>query len=288
MVQQALVYLFLLHCLSTTPVAAFDERRLAPSLRGTPFARELTQNSPSAAEATAREAQCVLIPHTDLMGNDLLSSNRSKPLPQPCASPAACCEMCATKPAVKEPKGTCNAWSFNHESKTCWMKSQASAHPRKCDDTSGVLRPQRLPTEYLEVPLDHTDTKNPKRHRIRYWVANSSWAGDKNAPLVLKMPSEGGTGPSYNSVDNLTASLGGLEVRVEHRFFGESIPNNDSTTANLKFLSVEQNLADMVSLVKHVQIQLGLSGPVIASGGSYSVRKATQCNPHAMRVELLA
>jgi hypothetical protein len=271
----ALTLFMLLRSPSAT---AFDEQRLAPSLRGTPFASELLGGSspPGGGEhetsvLLAVGPQCALIPHTDLMGNDLLSSNTSKPLPQPCDSPAACCAMCATKLEATEPKGHCNAWSFNHGSKTCWMKSRTSAHPRNCSDTSGVLRPQPLPTEYLEVPLDHSDPSNPKRHRIRYWVANSSWNGEKGAPLVLNMPSEGGTGPSLNVVNNLTATLGGLEVRTEHRFFGESVPNNDSTTANLRFLSVEQNLADLVSLVQHIRVQLGLTGPVVASGGSYSV-----------------
>jgi hypothetical protein len=121
-----------------------------------------------------------------------------------------------------------------------------------------------------QVPLDHEHPANGKRHRIRYWVANASWSGDRAAPLVLDMPGEGGTGPSLNHVDNLTASLGGIEVRTEHRFFGESVPGNDSTPANLKYLSVEQNLADLVSLVAHVKSERGLTGPVVASGGSYS------------------
>ena len=265
--------------------ASFDESRLAPSLRETPFASELLAqhrgrpDDGAGSEAPAAGAQCILIPHTDLMGNDLLSSNTSKPLPQPCDSPAACCDMCTNKRETTEPKGTCHAWSFNHGSKTCWMKSKTSANPRNCSDTSGVLRPQPLPTQYLEVPLDHSDPTNPKRHRIRYWVANASWNGDKGAPLVLDMPGEGGTGPSLNVVGNLTATLGALEVRTEHRFFGQSVPSNDSTTDNLKYLSVEQNLADLVSLVKHVKVQLGLSGPVVASGGSYSVRSCLSFEP---------
>ena len=40
----------------------------------------------------------------------------------------------------------------------------------------------------------------------------------------------------------------------------ESVPDNTSTTANLAFLSVEQNLADMVALIKHVKKSLGLTG----------------------------
>ena len=94
--------------------AAFH--RVAPSLRGTPFAAELAAQAAAAgagrqleaqqaASGTTHAAQCALILHTDLMGNDLLSSETSKPLPQPCPSPAACCDMCSAHDPHAEPKG---------------------------------------------------------------------------------------------------------------------------------------------------------------------------------------
>ena len=132
--------------------------------------------------------------------------------------------------------------------------------------------PKPLPTQYLEVPLDHAHPEDPRRHRIRYWVVNASWDGSPNAPLHLGMPSEGGCGPSYNFADNITATFRGLGVHTEHRFFGESVPGNESSVENLAFLSVDQNLADLVALVGHVKEQMGLhkDAPVIAEGGSYS------------------
>ena len=80
-----------------------------------------------------------MVPRTDLMGNDLLASNTSKPLPQPCPSPEACCAMCSAHDPASEPKGRCGAWSWNLQSKTCWMKTKMSDNPRTCTDTSGVL-----------------------------------------------------------------------------------------------------------------------------------------------------
>jgi hypothetical protein len=146
-------------------------------------------------------------------------------------------------------------------------------------ELEGVVRPPlsspkpvRVETRHLSVPLDHAHPEDPRRHQIRYWLVNASWDGSASAPLVVVMPSEGAASPPLNHADNLTASLRGLQLHCEHRFFGQSVPGNESTVENLAFLSVEQNLADIVALVKHVKQQMGLSlrAPVIAEGGSYS------------------
>ena len=128
----------------------------------------------------------------------------------------------------------------------------------------------KCPTRYLHVPLDHFDPENPKQLKMRYWVINASWDGSPAAPLVLDMPGEGGSSPALNIPTNITATFRGVQVATEHRFFGDTVPGNESTVANLAFLSVEQNLADLVALVSHVKAELGLTGPVIAQGGSYS------------------
>ena len=57
-------------------------------------------------------AQCALTEGYDFNGNDLLGPS-GKPQPQPVADPAACCELCATKPTQQQPRGNCSAWSFS-------------------------------------------------------------------------------------------------------------------------------------------------------------------------------
>jgi hypothetical protein len=121
-------------------------RALAPLLVARimlPFA--VTAATIQALAPTTAQPQCLHIPKTDLMGNDLLSSNTSKPLPQPCPSPAACCAMCGAHDPNAEPKGVCRAWSWNLQSKTCWMKTERGDRPRSCTDTSGVLNSSAPP-----------------------------------------------------------------------------------------------------------------------------------------------
>lgn len=47
-----------------------------------------------------------------------------------------------------------------------------------------------------------------------------------------------------------------LLVNVEHRFYGQSYPTLDMTTANLKYLSSEQGLADLARVITQVKTDL--------------------------------
>ena len=76
----------------------------------------------AAQAASGSAAQCALILGHDLYGNDLLGP-AGKPLPLPVSGPAECCDKCSTKAVGAEPKGRCAAWSYNHGTSTCWMKT---------------------------------------------------------------------------------------------------------------------------------------------------------------------
>lgn len=99
----------------------------------------LRSNSPVFA------AQCSLILGHDLYGNDLLGPDK-KPAPQNVSGPAECCDLCSTKPEHTIPQGKCKAWSYNHGTSTCWMKtghgSKIGCVPNELcpnGDTSGVV-----------------------------------------------------------------------------------------------------------------------------------------------------
>jgi hypothetical protein len=61
-----------------------------------------------------------------------------------------------------------------------------------------------------------------------------------------------------------------LQVAVEHRFYGDSIPFGDRSVANLKYLTVEQNLADTKAVIEAIQANLTQKRVVMNFGGSYS------------------
>jgi hypothetical protein len=57
--------------------------------------------------------------------------------------------------------------------------------------------------------------------------------------------------------------------QVEHRFYGSSHPTSDISTANLKYLTSEQALADLDAFIKAMQSQYNIQ-KVVVFGGSYS------------------
>jgi hypothetical protein len=69
----------------------------------------------------------------------------------------------------------------------------------------------------------------------------------------------------------------GGTVLVEHRFFGESNPYNNLSTASLSLLNINQSIADMVYFAEHVKLPMPggdkvspKQAPWIMVGGSYA------------------
>ncbi|KAI1635695.1 peptidase S28 [Biscogniauxia mediterranea] len=78
-------------------------------------------------------------------------------------------------------------------------------------------------------------------------------------------------------VYQLAKATGGLGVILEHRYYGSSIPVEDFSTENLRFLTTDQALADTAYFAKNVKFagleDVDLSPettPWIAYGGSYA------------------
>jgi hypothetical protein len=78
--------------------------------------------------------------------------------------------------------------------------------------------------------------------------------------------------------EHLAKSFKAITFRVEHRFYGPSLPVKDPTNDQLqKLLSPTQALADIVQFIKHKQKELGCSThrsskhycPIMTVGGSY-------------------
>lgn len=57
-------------------------------------------------------------------------------------------------------------------------------------------------------------------------------------------------------------------MTLEHRFYGQSVPNNDSSTNNLRFLSSQQALEDLSAFHRYLTSQYG-EARFILWGGSY-------------------
>ena len=157
------------------------------------------------------------------------------------------------------------------------LKSGATTGSNK-DNNNNTTRARTL---FLNVPLDHfASGAETSTFPLQYFV-DDACLNHTSGPIFVRMGGEGAASPS--DCDDKDNKFGALHVSVEHRFYGKSVPNNDMTTANLKYLTVEQNLADTAAVVSHLQEKYprldGLSRRAVGSfGGSYSgATSAVRC-----------
>jgi hypothetical protein len=145
----------------------------------------------------------------------------------------------------------------------------AATHPELLPPTDYGKPPSRPEKMYLEVPLDHFDPANKKTWKDKFYINRGNW-DPENGPIFVEMGGEGACGGVGVSADAIKHQA--MMVAVEHRFYGESVPFGDMSTANLKYLTVEQNLADTAAIVEHVQATFGQGTRrvVLNFGGSYS------------------
>lgn len=107
----------------------------------------------------------------------------------------------------------------------------------------------------------------------RYWMNRQFWGGP-GYPVFVFIGGEGEESCSRLTsrmyVFELAEQHRALMVDVEHRFYGKSIPTQDSSTENLQYLSSTQALADLARVIGYVKKSLHTEeSPVITVGGSY-------------------
>ena len=118
--------------------------------------------------------------------------------------------------------------------------------------------------------VDNFDTAaNSTTFQQRFYVDDQYYKGG-DAPIFYEIGGEGTlNGPPGGFIATLAKEHGALLVALEHRFYGESIPNDSSATANLKYLSVEQALADLNGFTTYFTEKKNLKGKWFVFGGSY-------------------
>lgn len=108
-------------------------------------------------------------------------------------------------------------------------------------------------------------------------------------PIFIFIGGEWEIGPGHISngqhIYDLAQEFNGLLIYTEHRFYGKTWPIKRPSTSDLRYLSVDQSLADLANFVLTItsDTNLNATGGVIVVGGSYSATMATwfrQKYPH--------
>ncbi|CAG8445849.1 12593_t:CDS:2 [Ambispora gerdemannii] len=147
------------------------------------------------------------------------------------------------------------------------------------------LKPKTIETRdstsesyYFIQPIDHYN-KNQGQLKQRYFVNSTFYKS--GGPVFLYIGGESAVKTStveYSGASELAASLNGLLVVVEHRYYGESIPDiPNMKSENLKFLNTDQALRDLANFVSNAPSSslsplntISKNSKWISVGGSYA------------------
>ncbi|KAL1524642.1 hypothetical protein AB1Y20_019529 [Prymnesium parvum] len=138
---------------------------------------------------------------------------------------------------------------------------------------------------WREVPLDHFNFQEPRTFRQRYFTYDG-FCASSHSPILLYTGNEASVELYVNSTGWMWergARLGALLVFAEHRYYGESLPFGGDAgaydAAALRWLSLEQALADYATLAHHLRASRA-AAPLVAVGGSYGGMLAAWLRMH--------
>nr|AIG55854.1 secreted protein [Achlya hypogyna] len=133
--------------------------------------------------------------------------------------------------------------------------------------------------EWFEKQLldhGHDNCGGDATHWKQRFFANDQFYGGPGSPVFLYINGENvarnSTVASKGLFMNLLAKKhNALIVSLEHRYYGKSQPTADLSTANLKYLSADNALADIATFQDYFTANRNLSAstPWVAFGGSY-------------------
>lgn len=136
-----------------------------------------------------------------------------------------------------------------------------------------TFRSPFVSTKWITQILDHFNPQETRTWQMRY-MENDQYF-QPGGPIFIYVGGEwtisAGWLQTGHMVD-MAKELNGTMYYTEHRYYGQSHPTPNTTTENLRFLNVDQALADLAHFIvrkKSENPDLKDSG-VIMIGGSYS------------------
>ena len=129
-----------------------------------------------------------------------------------------------------------------------------------------------LTEQIFKQRVDHFG-QTKARFSQRYWIDSRFVAnGGDEAPILLRLDGEG-YGESFIAQSDLryfATSLGARVIHLEHRYYGKSQPFADLSNEHLKYLTIDNVIADIVDFQRAITRRYHFHGRWIVIGGSYS------------------
>ncbi|CAG9795268.1 unnamed protein product [Diatraea saccharalis] len=124
------------------------------------------------------------------------------------------------------------------------------------------------------MPVDHFDPLNKDTFQMRY-MYNEVFFGGNGSPVFILVGGEWDIVPAWLLAGNMfqmASENNGYIMYTEHRYYGQSLPYQNFTTENLRFLNVDQALADLAYFIRDVvrTQERFANSKIILCGGSYA------------------
>lgn len=140
--------------------------------------------------------------------------------------------------------------------------------------------------KWIEQRLNHFDPQDGRTWNMRY-LENSAYLRD-GGPIFIFVGGEWTISDGWlrsGHAHDMMRDLNGTMFYTEHRYYGDSRPTPNLTIENLRFLNVDQALADLAHFIVEIKetIPEVRNSGVILVGGSYSATMVTwfmQKYPH--------
>ncbi|GMR50005.1 hypothetical protein PMAYCL1PPCAC_20200, partial [Pristionchus mayeri] len=129
-------------------------------------------------------------------------------------------------------------------------------------------------TAYIKQKIDHFNASDSRTFKQRYFFRNDNTA-EKNVNFLYisgeqTASSKKITGDTTPIVQYAKKFNGNLFL-LEHRYYGESRPFDDTSTNNLKYLSSRQAIEDIAEFIKAMNANYGpATQKWVVVGGSYA------------------
>jgi len=150
------------------------------------------------------------------------------------------------------------------------FKTQINREP---EIISNMKSTAAVELEYIEQQVDNFDPTNDATWQMRYYRNDEFFT--RGGPIFIYVGGEWTI--SANSLRgghmfDMARNLSGQMFYTEHRYYGSSFPTADASVENMRFLNIEQALADLAHFItyirgKHPEYE---DSKVIMVGGSYS------------------
>jgi Serine carboxypeptidase S28 len=128
--------------------------------------------------------------------------------------------------------------------------------------------------KWINQRLDHFNPQDNRMWKMRYLENNVHF--QDGGPIFIYVGGEweisSGSISSGSHIFDMAGEHNGTIYYTEHRFYGQSRPLNNTSTENLRFLNIDQALADLAFFINYAKASSsGLANSsVIMVGGSYS------------------